>query len=128
MENRKKSVMDKMIPEEVDDLSLQKILNSLLDAEKNLELKTHIYNPKDLAGLYIWSEYLDVELPTQKNDEGKTFSLSGDAIKSYITIYLKYMISKDRLSRGEIIKAVSSMFDKETIRMSISEKMTSNLK
>ena len=120
--------MEKMVPEEVDDLSLQKILNSLLDAEKNLELKSHIHNPEDLAGLFMWGEFLDTELPTQKDDKGKIFSLSGEALRTYIIIYLKYMISKDRLSRGEIIKAVSSMFDKETIRMTLSEKMTKNLK
>ncbi|MGB5911849.1 MAG: hypothetical protein WBH31_11700 [Promethearchaeia archaeon] len=121
------SVMKDLEPEEIDDLSLQKILNSLLNAKENLELKTHIHEPLDLAKLYFLADYLDVRFPTQidKKTEER-FSLSGKAIKSFITIYLKYMVSWKRESRREIIRAVSQMFNEED--RTISDKMTKNLK
>lgn len=118
MVGRNDSVMNDLTPADLDDITLQRILNDLLDAKKNLELKTHIYNPKDLAGLFIEAQHY-------KSEE---LEECGDLVESYIEIYLKYMVSKDRESRKEIIRAVSSMFDKETIRMSISDKMTKNLK
>jgi len=123
------SVMDKLIPEDIDDLSLQKILNSLLNAKENLELKTHILAPLDLAKLFFLADYLDVRFPTQYDEKtNKNYSLSGKAIKSFITIYLKYMVSWNRESRREIIRAVSSMFHSDIDRLSLSDRMTKNLK
>ena len=118
MKGRNESVMNDFKPDDLDDITLQKILNSLLDAKHNLELKTHIFNPKDLAGLSIEAKHY-------KSEELKE---CGDLVESYIEVYLKYMVSWNRESRKEIIRAVSSMFDKETVRMSISDRMTSNLK
>ena len=97
------------------DISIQKILNNLLDAEKNLELKTHIYKPKQLSSLVVLSEYL------------KNIGLINSAkiIKSFIKTYLEYMISYKRLSRIEIIKAISSIREQEPL--STTDKLTTNL-
>lgn len=96
-------------------ISLQKILNNLLDAEKNLELKSHIFKPKQLASLLILSNYLKtIKLPK-----------SSLLIKDFINIFLKYMVSFKRLSRIEIIKAISSINEKESL--STKEKLTTNL-
>jgi len=98
------------------DISLQKILNNLLDAEKNLELKTHILKPKQLASLFILSDYLNmIKLPK-----------SSLLIQDFINLFLKYMVSFKRLSRTEIIKAISAIREMESL--STKEKLTTNLK
>lgn len=38
------------------------------------------------------------------------------------------MVSFDRMSRTEIIKAISSLLDKEQVRISLSERLTTNVK
>ena len=49
--------MKDLVPTD-DDLTFEKILNALLDGDKNLDLKTHINKPKQLAGLKIISDVL----------------------------------------------------------------------
>lgn len=97
--------------------SINEILLSLLD-DKDLELKTHIFRPKDLASLKTLARFLRQEDMTE----------SSRLIEDFLEIYLKYMVSYDRLSRKEIITAVRNLLDKETIRMSLGEKFTTNLK
>lgn len=77
--------------------SLQ-ILNNLLDATENLELKSHIFKPKQLAGLKTLAIYFQL----------CDFSDEADIILDFIITYLKYMVSYKRLSRTEIIKAFTS--------------------
>lgn len=88
---------------EVNDISLNEILSNLLDGEKNLDLKTHIFKPKQLSALFVLGSYL--------NENGAKHT-SG-IIAEFIQIYLRYMVSFERLSRTEIIKAISSQIDKE---------------
>ena len=107
------SVFDELIP--IDDISLQQILNNLLDGKHNLDLKSEIFKPKDLASLKILAELL-----------GKlSFNKSQTIIESFIKTYLRYMISFQRKSRSEIIKAVSSLFEKE--KLEITNRITKNL-
>lgn len=98
------------------DISIQKILNNLLDAEKNLELKTHIYKPKQLTSLVVLGNYL------------KSIGLVKCAkiIEGFIKTYLEYMISYKRLSRVEIIKAISSI-NRAKEPLSTTDKFTTNL-
>lgn len=84
------------------DITSLKILNNLLDADDNLELKTHIHKPKQLTSLFILAEYL------KKLDYPKSAKL----IDNFIEQYLKYMVSFKRMSRIEIIKALSSFIAK----------------
>ncbi len=79
-------------------ITLQQILNNLLDASENLELKSHIFKPKQLAGLKTLAMYFE---QCECNDER-------DIILGFIVDYLKYMVSYKRLSRSEIIKAFTS--------------------
>ena len=81
-----------------DDLTFEKILNALLDGDKNLDLKTHINKPKQLAGLKIISNVLK---------EAKC-KASFKLIDAFTLKYLRYMVSFKRLSRFETIKAISA--------------------
>lgn len=88
---------------EVKEVSIHEILINLLDGEQNLDLKTHIFKPKQLSGLFVLGSYL--------NDTGAKHT-SG-IIAEFIEIYLRYMVSFNRLSRTEIIKAIASEMNKE---------------
>jgi len=105
--------MNEVIPTK--DISLQKILNNLIEGDKNLDLKTHIFKPKQLAGLVVIQEYLKIIGLTK----------SSDLIKSFMKHFKRLMVSYKRLSRIEIIKAISSILEKE--RLSNAEKMTTKI-
>lgn len=100
--------------EEVEDISLQQILNNLLNAENNLNLKTQIEKPKQLASLFILSKYLK-----QHN-----FKKSGKILEFFINTFLEYMISYKREGRKEIIRALTNLIEVEKRRIS---KLTENL-
>lgn len=102
---------------EMHDFSLQDILMDLLDGEQNLDLKTHIKNPQALAALKLISKFLKME----------SYTGSAKLLKKYITIYLRYMVSLDRESRKEIIQAVSSLLNRETLSLSLGEKLTTKI-
>ena len=105
--------MDEIIPTK--NYSLQKILNNLIQDDDNIDLKTHIFKPKQLAGLMVIQEYLEtIEL----NESAKL-------IKTFMKHFKRLMISYKRLSRIEIIKAISSMLEKE--RLTNAEKMTTKI-
>jgi hypothetical protein len=99
------------------DVTYEEILASLLDGERNLELKTDVKAPQKLAGLSIFGSYL--------KDIG--MELGAKLIDRYITILNKLMISYNRESRKEIVEAVRSMFEKKSTSLSISEKLTRNM-
>lgn len=82
-------------------LSIQEILNNLLDGESNLDLKTHIFRPKDLSALYVLGSYLNRNKATH----------SSEIISEFIQVYLRYMVSYKRLSRIEIIKAITNKLE-----------------
>lgn len=81
------------------EITIQQILNNLLNSDKNLSLKTEIYNPKKLAVLMTLANYLKIQ------GYIKSFTL----IKGFIETYLKYMISNKRKSRIEVIKALTNL-------------------
>lgn len=107
------SVFDELT--EGNDISIQQILNNLLDGKHNLDLKTQIIKPKVLASLKVFAELLG-KLKYPKSER---------VIESFIKTYLRYMVSFERQSRKEIIKAVSSLFEAES--KEIVSKMTKNL-
>ena len=105
--------MNEIIPTK--DISLQKILNNLIDGEKNLDLKTHILKPKQLSGLVVLQSYLkSIDLPN-----------SSKLIKNFMTTFKRLMVSYKRLSRTEIIKAISSILEKE--RLTNTERLTTKI-
>jgi len=98
------------------DISLQQILNNLLDGSQNLDLKTQILKPKQLASLKVFSELI-----------GKfNYSKSSLILNDFIKVYLRYMVSYERQSRKEIIKAISNLMESEG--KEIIQKITKNLK
>lgn len=98
------------------DISFQQILNNLLD-KQDLELKTHILKPKELTSLKIIAEYLKLcEL-----------EFSYNILDKYISFYLEYMVSYKRLSRNEIVKAISNIAQ-ESDDISTLRKLTTNMK
>jgi len=84
---------------EIQSSSFKEILNDLLDGDENLDLKTQIFKPKDLASLNVISVLL----------ENMGFNKSSNLIMQFIEVYLRYMVSYKRLSRSEIIKAISNV-------------------
>ena len=79
------------------DITLQQILNNLLDSE-NIELKTHIHKPLNLAILKLISDYIRLS----------GYKEPSELLDNFILIFLKYMVSYKRLSRTEIIKAITN--------------------
>lgn len=109
-----REIMEKeMIP--TTDISLQRILNNLLDGSKDLDLKTHIFKPKKLASLVSFAFYLKtIELPK-----------TSEIIIDFVNDFLRKMVSYNRLSRIEVVKAISSFYEKEAL--SNSQKLTTPL-
>lgn len=95
------SMLDDLIPTESS--TFEEILNTLLKGDKDLDLKTHIHNPKNLAILKSIADYLKNEL--KDIDEKQEIA---NIIYNFLETFLRYMISFDRLSRKEIIKAIAS--------------------
>ena len=73
------------------------ILNDLIDDKKNLELKTEINKPLGWASLKLIEDYL--------GKFGLEYSQS--ILKLFTKTSFKYLISKNRGSRYEIIKALT---------------------
>jgi len=81
-----------------------KILRELIN-DQNIELKTEINKPFDFSVLKLIAEYLrDNKLP-----------YSASLIDKFIKISFKYLLSKNRKSREEIIRALHSIGMTETI-------------
>ena len=99
----------------IKDISLQKILNNLLDGSKDLDLKTHIFKPKQLSALITFADYL------------KSLGLTEVSVLiiDFLKDFLRKMVSYKRLSRVEIVKAISSFYERESL--SNSQKITTPL-
>ena len=99
------------------DTTLQDILLDLMDGDTNLELKTQIFNPKDLACLTMIGDVL------AKYKLKKSSSL----ILAFITDYLRNMVSYQRKSRTELVTAISGLLDREERKKSFGDKMNRNI-
>jgi hypothetical protein len=92
----KESAMGDLTPSD-DDLTFEKILNALLSGDADLDLKTHVNKPKQLASLLIIENVL-------KNAK---CPIASELINSFTDKYLRYMVSFKRMSRTETIRAIS---------------------
>ena len=90
-------LLDNFLP--TNDITIQQILNNLLNSDKNLSLKTEIYNPKKLATLFTLAKYL----------KSKKYVKTYKIIMDFIDIYLTYMVSNKRKSRSEVIHALTNL-------------------
>lgn len=96
--------------EKVGDVTAEEILTNLMQAE-NIEMKTEIKKPLQLAKLYVLKELLQ--------DAG--FNTASGIINAFIQKYLVYMVSDKRKGRKEIIDAISGI--REQIK-TVKEKLT----
>lgn len=85
------------------DITIQQILNNLLNSDKNLFLKTEINTPQKLATLFTLAKYL----------KSKKYIKTYKIIVGFIDIYLTYMVSNKRKSRIEVIQALTNLTKRE---------------
>jgi uncharacterized protein YfbU (UPF0304 family) len=83
--------------------STHEILMDLQNLEKNLRAKTHIEKPKELTVLELYGKKA---MRSGMETEGKT-------ILTFCKLFMGNMVSYRRLSRTEIVSAVSEIKDKE---------------
>lgn len=113
----KKNLLDFFI--EGNQKGYQEILNVMLEGDNDLDLKTHITKPKQLASLYTLQEYISAKLPS-----------TALLIDIFTQKFLRYMVSFKRMSRIEIIKALSIVTANESDLEPITtaKRLTTNLK
>ena len=99
------------------EVSTQEILNTLMDGEHNLKLKTEIVNPRRLSVLKLYILYFD-------SIGAKTASF---LLSSWIEEYMLENISHRREGRKEIVSAIGGIMKVEQ-ELSTREKLTSNLR
>jgi len=92
-----------------DKIDIEEIL-SLMLTDDDIELKTEIHSPLNLARLRTIAIYFELEDCPE----------SAKVILEFINSYLKYMVSYNRQSRKEIIEAIANKFKKD---LSFSDKM-----
>lgn len=98
-------------------ITYQEILNNLI-TDKDLELKTHIVAPKQLASLKIIADYFkQLELDS-----------CSELLQNFIDTLNLYMVSYKRLSRKEIIKAISSQEIENDLDDNKNKKLIRNLR
>lgn len=92
------------------------VLNNMIDGTKNVDLKSDISNPKALALLKTMSKVYN----------SLDFTLASDYIEFFIKHFLRYRISKNRLSRIEVKDVLSAQVALE--RQKLVEKTESQFK
>lgn len=90
--------------------SLERILIRLLQSE-DIELKTEIQKPLNLARLNLLADWLMIE----------NCPNASKMIKEFIQSYLKYMVSHNREGRKEIIQAIAEGMKRDK---SLTDKLT----
>jgi hypothetical protein len=93
-----------------DELTAEKILQYLLTSDKHLALKTHVMDPTGLAIYRAFLQHMrNMKLPKSEK-----------VMKEFLLAYLEFMVSYKRLSREEVIKALTSL---RTEKSTLAEKM-----
>jgi hypothetical protein len=94
-------------------ISLQQILNNLIQKDENLFLKTRIQKPQKLATMKVIAKLCkEVSL-----DE------TGESLDMFIEILCTFMVSYKGKSREEIVDALKSLMEKRTTKLSLSESL-----
>lgn len=84
---------------------MKEILNTLLEGGENLALKTEIHQPKKLTALKMVGL-----VGTQLG-----YFRTGLLVEAFLNTYLEYMISYKRMSRSEIIRALTTMVQEQNV-------------
>jgi len=99
-----------------DENELSKLISELIN-DKNIELKTEIQNPFTMSLLDSLGEYL----------EQKGLKQSSNLLKTFLFYFRVNMISFNRKSRTEYIKAINSLYTAETTEKEREEKLLNKL-
>jgi len=99
--------------ESFEEENLHKVLVSLLD-NKDVVTKTEIQNPLNMARLVSIAEWL----------EAYNMTKPANFLREFIKMYLTYMISHDRKSRGEVVAVLGEGMKEER---RLRQKLTSNM-
>lgn len=94
-------------------ISLQQILNNLIQRDENLFLKTRIQKPQKLATMKVVASIC----------EQVGLEETGDTLDLFIEILCVYMVSYQGKSREEIVDALKSLMEKRTTKLSLSESL-----
>lgn len=79
--------------------SIEKILDKLLVKDKNLILKSDIENSRNFVMLYVIYEELKF----------KGLKRSAKTLETFLLRYIEVRVSRDRLSRKEVLDAISAV-------------------
>ncbi|MBY9021678.1 MAG: hypothetical protein KGD67_11520 [Candidatus Lokiarchaeota archaeon] len=112
----RKRVIDSFIEMSNND-NYKEIFDNLLDSENDLELKTHIVNPMATTLLMFYSHSLKVF----------GYQEPSDLVDFLMNTYFKHMLSYKRLSRTEILNAISYQFELQENEYSLKEKLKKNV-
>jgi len=93
-----------------DDITAEKILQYLLTSDKHLAMKSHVKDPVALA---IYRAYMS-------HMKSLKLKRSQAVMKEFLTAYLEMMVSYNRMSRTEIISALTSL---RTEKSTLAERM-----
>jgi hypothetical protein len=88
----------------IDDITSEKILQSLLKSDKDISMKTELPNPSPLVKLEVLADYL----------ESEKFKESAKVIRGLVKSYETKMVSFKRKGRIEIVNAISAEVVKKT--------------
>lgn len=99
-------------------ISNQMILNNMFDASHDLPMKTHIIKPNNFTLLELYG--------VQAKKEG--YSRLSLAVKIYAKLFRVNMVSFNRLSRKEAIKALAHLIETEAEMIPLSKRLRSNIR
>ena len=81
----------------------------MLDGKENLDLKTRVFKPKQLAGLVSYGIFLDARLRVGRKLKKEQMTESGGMIDAWVIKFLRFMVSFKGLSREEVTHALESL-------------------
>ena len=111
----RKRVIDSFIEMSNND-NYKEIFDNLLDSENDIEVKTHIINPMATTLLMFYSHSLKVF----------GYQEPSDLVFFLMNTFFKHMFSYKRLSRTEILNAISYQAELQESESSLKEKIKKN--
>lgn len=100
------------------ELTLNDIIVSMYTADENLPMKADVNRVAELSAFVTLTEFLKRK---------RLFKGLAILLDTHYRTFLKLSVSNKRMGRTEFVRVASSLMDKETIRMTIGERLTSNL-
>jgi len=111
-------IMDKLGLMSARNVSYQQILNNLMDGTHNINLKSRIPKPMELATLYTVGQFW----------KRAGLERSAGLVDKLITILKEYWISEKGEGRREVVKALSYLIEDEKRGLTSTEKLSTNVR